>query len=94
MTTEAPEIPCDEGSVNAYIELSSTTSEAAPHDDNKSSEKSFNFIKIVNQTNSSIVLQWEYKRWRPLTPDDDTSENIIVFKIIKLCRDSWEAISW
>lgn len=57
----------------------------------KSSKESSNFafINVINQTISSIDLQWEYSA--AIT----VSSHEYVFKIIKMkARDLWEKIYW
>lgn len=67
------------------MEVSETT------DGNKSSKESsnFTFTNVINQTISSIDLQWEY------SVAIAVSSHEYVFKIIKMkARDLWEKIYW
>lgn len=60
-------------------------------DSDKSSKESsnFTFITVINQTISSIDLQWEY------LAANAVSSHEYVFKIIKMkARDLWEKIYW
>lgn len=72
-------------------EESAEIDEESQHETDKKVEKApnkFEYIKIVKQTTSTVVLEWKYI-------DNTFYEDEKVFKIVKLKnRDEWETICW